>query len=85
MTRNAGATIFLPSENEWYKAAYYDAVVGELLRLSDGLGHADDLQRRRPRRPNRANCDDAVGDLTIVGSYTGSASPYGTFDQGGNV
>jgi formylglycine-generating enzyme required for sulfatase activity len=26
-----------------------------------------------------------VGDLTPVGSYTGSASPYGTFDQGGNV
>jgi len=25
VTRNAGATIFLPSENEWYKAAYYGA------------------------------------------------------------
>jgi formylglycine-generating enzyme required for sulfatase activity len=24
ITRNAGATIFLPSENEWYKAAYYN-------------------------------------------------------------
>ena len=23
ITRNAGATYFLPSENEWYKAAYY--------------------------------------------------------------
>jgi len=23
--------------------------------------------------------------MTNVGSYTGSASPYGTFDQGGNV
>ena len=23
MTRNAGATYFIPSENEWYKAAYY--------------------------------------------------------------
>jgi formylglycine-generating enzyme required for sulfatase activity len=26
-----------------------------------------------------------VGDLADVGSYTGSASPYGTFDQGGNL
>ena len=26
IARNAGATIFLPSEDEWYKAAYYDAV-----------------------------------------------------------
>ena len=34
---------------------------------------------------NRANCNNAVGDLTTRGSYTGSASPYGTFDQGGNV
>lgn len=24
VTRNAGATWFLPNENEWYKAAYYD-------------------------------------------------------------
>ncbi|HEV3138483.1 MAG TPA: SUMF1/EgtB/PvdO family nonheme iron enzyme, partial [Pirellulales bacterium] len=24
VTRNAGATIFIPSENEWYKAAYYN-------------------------------------------------------------
>lgn len=24
VTRNAGATIWIPSENEWYKAAYYD-------------------------------------------------------------
>jgi hypothetical protein len=26
-----------------------------------------------------------VGNLTNVGGYTGSASPYGTFDQGGNL
>jgi hypothetical protein len=26
-----------------------------------------------------------VGDLTDVGSYTASASPAGTFDQGGNT
>jgi hypothetical protein len=26
-----------------------------------------------------------VGDLTNAGSYTGSESPSGTFDQGGNV
>jgi len=34
---------------------------------------------------NTANCNNVVGDLTDVGSYTGSASPNGTFDQGGNV
>src|SRR5262249_37302076 len=34
---------------------------------------------------NSANCYSAVGDLTPKGSYTGSPSPYGTFDQGGNL
>jgi formylglycine-generating enzyme required for sulfatase activity len=28
ITRNSGATWFLPSENEWYKAAYYDGNTG---------------------------------------------------------
>ena len=34
---------------------------------------------------NRANCGNVVGNLTNVGAYTGSASPFGTFDQAGNV
>jgi formylglycine-generating enzyme required for sulfatase activity len=28
VTRNSGATWFLPNENEWYKAAYYDGNTG---------------------------------------------------------
>jgi MYXO-CTERM domain-containing protein len=34
---------------------------------------------------NRANCANEVANVTSKGSFTGSASPYGTFDQGGNV
>ena len=34
---------------------------------------------------NRANCDSAVGGPTDVGAYPASASPFGTFDQGGNL
>jgi hypothetical protein len=34
--------------------------------------------------PNSANCE-TVGWVTEVGAYTASASPYGTFDQGGNA
>ena len=34
---------------------------------------------------NTANCGSPPGYLTDVGSYTGSASPNGTFDQGGNL
>ena len=28
ITKNVGATVYLPSENEWYKAAYYDPTTG---------------------------------------------------------
>ena len=82
--RNPGATIFLPTEDEWYKAAYYDAALGELLRLPDR--HRSQIVCSAPTAtPNRANCGGAAGDFTDVGSYTGSPSPNGTFDQGGNV
>src|SRR5262249_48117827 len=34
---------------------------------------------------NTANCNSVVLDVTPRGSYPGSPSPSGTFDQGGNV
>jgi formylglycine-generating enzyme required for sulfatase activity len=34
---------------------------------------------------NSANCNFAVGASTNVGAYALSDSPYGTYDQGGNV
>ena len=84
ITRNAGATIFLTSEDEWYKAAYYDAVSTSYFDYPAG-SNAQTTCATPTATANQANCANAVGDLTDVGSYTGSASPYGTFDQGGNV
>jgi formylglycine-generating enzyme len=89
VTRNSGATIVLASEDEWYKAAYY----------SVSLDHYFDYPTRSDfptmcttpsSSSRRANCGNAVGDLTPVGSYPGSPSQlrsnaFGTFDQGGNV
>jgi sulfatase modifying factor 1 len=83
VARNAGATIVLPSEDEWYKAAYYSAV-GTYFDYPAG-SDTQTTCSTPTATANRANCTSAVGDLTIRGSYTGSASPYGTFDQGGNV
>jgi hypothetical protein len=34
---------------------------------------------------NSANCNNVANDPTDVGAYSLSGSPYGTFDQGGNV
>ncbi len=84
VTRNAGARIFLTSEDEWYKAAYYDAISTGYFGYPVGTD-AVTTCATPAATPNTANCGNAVGDLTDVGSYTGSASPYGTFDQGGNV
>jgi len=82
--RNAGATFVLPSEDEWYKAAYYDA---PSTRYFDYPANSDtETTCTLPgATPNTANCWPAVGALRDVGSYAGSASPNGTFDQGGNV
>jgi len=86
--RNVGATIFLPNEDEWYKAAYFDpaASVYYDIYYDYPAGTNAQITCATPgATANTANCNSAVGDLTAVGSYTGSASPNGTFDQGGNV
>lgn len=82
VTRDAGARIALPSENEWYKAAYYDAISASYFGYPS-RSHAMTTCAAPTSAPNSANCDGAGGE--DVGAYPGSASPYGTFDQGGNV
>jgi sulfatase modifying factor 1 len=84
VTRNAAARVFIPSEDEWYKAAYYDP--GAMVYFDYPAGSDTQTTCTTPGvTANTANCDFAVSDLTDVGDYTGSASPSGTFDQGGNV
>ena len=76
ITANVGATVYIPTENEWYKAAYYNAATTSYSLYPNGqytITTAD------------ANYGFAVGSTTDVGSYTGDGSSYGTFDQGGNV
>ena len=74
--RKGDATIFLASEDEWYKAAYYEALSASYFDYPAG---SDTQTTCRPpgATPNAANCLYVVGDLTDVGSYTGSASPAG--------
>jgi formylglycine-generating enzyme required for sulfatase activity len=83
VARNAGAKFALPTENEWYKAAYYNAATAAYFDYPAG----SDIQTTcsaPTATPNHANCSTG-GAIQNVGSYTGSPSPYGTFDQGGNV
>src|SRR4051794_25807348 len=99
--RNAGAKVFLPSENEWYKAAYYNTRTKRYYLYPAGTNATMTCALPGPT-PNTANCGAATGsanpanpglpqggwiynDVTDVGAYSGSPSPNGTFDQGGDV
>ena len=48
ITRNPGATIVLPSENEWYKAAYYNPATSSYFLYATSSNVS--AERRRPSR-----------------------------------
>jgi formylglycine-generating enzyme required for sulfatase activity len=89
VTRNTGpgpgAITFLTSENEWYKAAYYEALSATYFEYPTGTDSLIGCVAPGSDTGNSANCSVAVGALTNAGAYGLSASPYGTYDQGGNV
>jgi hypothetical protein len=90
--RIGGATWFLPSENEWYKAAYYNAATTSYFDYPTGADAAPNNNLPSADTGNSANflaTSTTTGDpgypLTGAGAYLLSDSPYGTLDQGGNV
>jgi len=96
---NPGASYFLPTENQWYKAAYYvggstnagywdyatqsDTAPTAVTAGSTGIGLSGSTG-------NFANHNDGAdwnsqnGNVTTVGT-NGGASAYGAFDMSGNV
>jgi formylglycine-generating enzyme required for sulfatase activity len=83
--RSVGASVALPTQDEWFKAAYYDPVLVTYYLYPTGTDAEPDCTSPTAT-PNSANCgNSAIRGVTPVGSYTASPSPYGTFDQGGNV
>ena len=95
-TRQADAKFWIPTEDEWYKAAYYSP---HKIKQADTsipgywtyATQSDQLPSDEPdaiTSPNAANYNDMrkKGDvLTNVGRYTNSRSYYGTLDQTGNL
>ncbi|MEI8374820.1 MAG: SUMF1/EgtB/PvdO family nonheme iron enzyme [Planctomycetota bacterium] len=65
----------MTSENEWYKAAYYDA------SKQGGAGYWQ-FPVKSDTSPEANLSSNAPSD---GGSFKNSVSPYGTFDQGGNA
>jgi formylglycine-generating enzyme required for sulfatase activity len=96
ITRNPGAKWFIPSEDEWYKAAYYKGG-------GTNAGYWD-YPTKSNTAPSNVGADGYIdpgnhanywngSNFTIgspyyrtnVGEFENSASAYGTYDQGGNV
>jgi len=97
--RNSGATFYIPTEDQWYKAAYYtggstnagywdyatqsDTAPTAVTSGSTGIGSAGNTG-------NFANVNLAAiwnekfASVTTVGT-NGGPSAYGTFDMSGNV
>jgi len=87
-TTQGGATWWIPSENEWYKAAYYkggSTTAGYYLYPTSSDSTPGSTVGSQSNQANFSNGMQSINQTTPVGSFTGSASPYGTFDMGGNV
>jgi formylglycine-generating enzyme required for sulfatase activity len=82
ITRNANAVWAVPTEAEWYKAAYY------VPTLNNGSGgynpYPTGSSATTPSMANYYYPPPTVGDTTPVGSYP-YPTYYNTYDQGGNV
>jgi formylglycine-generating enzyme required for sulfatase activity len=94
---NAGATVWLPSENEWYKAAYYNPGTGLYSTYATqsntapgniigfGANEANYYTGNGYSVTQSTSYSSSQNYLTAVRSFTGSSSYYGTYDQSGDV
>ncbi len=82
--RNADARYFLPSADEWYKAAYYDPTSGTYFNYSAGSNSVP-APVASGTAANTAvylqPLNQGPADIMLAGGL----SPYGTMGQGGNV
>lgn len=100
LTRNPDATWVIPTENEWYKAAYYNPATNSYYAYGSSSNSLP-TSALPGSIHNAANIRSFLGSffavtqsssysssqnyLTDVGAYTASSSPYGAFDMVGNV
>jgi sulfatase modifying factor 1 len=92
ITRESDATWVIPSEDEWYKAAYHknDGVTGNYFDYATSSDNVpgrdlDDVSGNNANYYGTPYPIDSPYYATVAGEFQNSDSPYGTFDQGGNV
>ena len=86
---------FIPTVLEWYKAAYHknDGVTANYFDYPTGSDTVPSNDVMDPDQGNNANFYAYPPGYTVgkpyytteVGEFENSQSPYGTFDQGGNL
>ena len=96
LTHAPTASVWIPTQNEWYKAAYYDgasasysayATQGDsppTVANADATGNITNPGSSVANYNIGADWNGQDGNLTTVGS-AGATSAYGTYDQSGNV
>jgi hypothetical protein len=96
---NPGATFYVPTEDQWYKAAYYkggntnagywdyatqsDTAPTAVTSGTTGIGSAGSTGNFANYNLT-ADWNSQNGNVTTVGT-NGGASAYATFDMGGNI
>jgi formylglycine-generating enzyme required for sulfatase activity len=81
--RNKDAFYFLPSENEWYKAAYYNPGGSNYFLYPTGSDTAPTAVASGTNAGTAVY--DGVASFPAIVDSAGGLSPYGTMGQGGNV
>ena len=83
--RNKAAYYFLPSENEWYKAAFYNPAGSAYFPYPTGSSTVP-LPVTNGTQPDSAVYLQPTNQSSPAGAIAaGGLSPYGTMGQGGNV
>lgn len=92
VVRRSDAGYVIPTEDEWYKAAYHknDGSTGNYWKFPTRSDEApvNEPPPGRDEPPGFANYKLALGEpyyLSEVGAYVDSSSAYDTFDQGGSM
>jgi sulfatase modifying factor 1 len=99
--RNPDARWWIPTEDQWYKAAYHkadstnagywlfptqsDQVPGNTIGSATNQANWVVLTPATAYSVTQAPYDPAQNYLADVGAYSGSEGPYGTFDQAGSL
>ena len=96
---HSAPTYYIPTENQWYKAAYYNQCAGGSYSLyathsnetpgnsvGDENNQANYLSESTGYSVTQSkNFSASQNYLTDVGAFPNSSSFYGTFDQTGNI